>query len=434
MHRFVKTKSLIFKAIVAVAAAASVALACTSSFAADWPQWRGPNRDGVSTEKGWTAHWPDGGPKVLWKAKIGQGHGSFAVVGSRVYTMGFVVDPPGPGGKISRDANNQPLGNATVWCFDAESGTVVWKHAEPGAKGETNSTPTVAAGLVYVLQMFGRLLCLDAADGHVVWGKNLVDDFHATKPYYGYACSPLVVGDRLIVNCGGDDTLVLALDRKTGQPVWRGGKGKGNAGFASPILYQDGGKPAVAVFTPTATLGLDPASGEELWRYPWKLGRSTVATPVISDNKVFLCGAGQEQFSVLLELGSGGPKEIWKNENLASYFQSDVLVDGHVYGTHNLDHNPKNASLRCIRFDTGEVKWEQEGFGHAPVTAADGKLLVMEEKGNLIVAEASPAGYKELARAKVLGGMCWTCPVLCGGRIYCRNFGGDVVCLDVKGQ
>ena len=137
---------------------------------------------------------------------------------------------------------------------------------------------------------------------------------------------------------------------------------------------------------------------------------------------------------MLLELTPGGPQEIWKNGNLSNYFQSDVLVDGHLYGTRNVDHVAKSASLRCVRFDTGEVKWEQKGFGHAPLVAADGKLIIMGERGELVVAEASPQGFRQLAHAKVLDGECWTCPVLCGGRIYCRNHGGNIVCLDVKGH
>ncbi len=169
---------------------------------------------------------------------------------------------------------------------------------------------------------------------------------------------------------------------------------------------------------------------------PWKKqkeGVSPCTTPIVNGDKVFLSGSGNDRMDVLLQMTGDKPKVVWQNEEMANYFQSSVLVDGYLYGTHSLDHTSKSASLRCVRFDTGEVKWKKKGLGHAPLMAADGKLIIMEEQGNLIVAEASPKEFKELARAKVLDGQCWTCPVLCGGRLYCRNTGGDLVCLDVKG-
>ncbi len=264
--------------------------------------------------------------------------------------------------------------------------------------------------------------------------RNLVKDFGGKRPYYGYACSPLLVRDVLVVECGGKEALVLGLDAKTGQPRWKCGKGE--AGFSSAVSYEFGGKTGLVLLTPAIALGINAANGEELWRYPWKErkeGVSPCTTPIVYGDKVFLSGSGNDRMDVLLQMTGDNPKVVWQNEEMANYFQSCVLVNGHLYGTHSLDHTSKSASLRCVRFETGEVKWEKKGFGHAPLMAADGKLIIMEEQGNLIVAEASPKVFKELARAKVLDGQCWTCPVLCGGRLYCRNTGGDLVCLDVKG-
>jgi len=419
------------RAAMLVIAVAALLGGTPTARSADWPQWRGPNRDGISIEKDWTTSWPEKGPKVLWKAKVYTGMSSFAVVGNRLYTMGFLMDKPGPDGKYKKDEEGRALGRDFVWCLDAETGAEVWKHSYPGRGNETYSTPTVHDGRVYTLGRFGQLLCFDAVTGRVAWGKNLVQDFGAKQPYYGYACSPLVVGDLLVVECGGKDALVLALNTKSGQPRWKCGKGP--AGFSSPVAYQFGGKTGVVVLTPTVAMGVDPANGEQLWQVPCRMESSACATPIISGDKIFLSGAGKTLMNRLLQLTSGEPRVLWQNEKMNSYFQSSVLLGGHLYGTHNLDHLPENASLRCLRLDSGEVKWEKAGLGHAPLMAADGKLIIMEEQGNLIVAEASPKAFKELARAKVLDGQCWTCPVLCGGKLYCRNTGGDVVCLDLQG-
>ena len=268
--------------------------------AADWPQWRGPNRDGISVEKGWTSQWPEKGPKVVWKAKVHTGMSCFAIVGNRLYTMGFLMDKPGPGGKCKRDEEGRAMGRDFVWCLDAETGKVIWKHSYPAFGNETYSTPTVHDGRVYTLGRFGPLLCFDAATGGVTWGKNLVTDFGAKQPYYGYACSPLVVGDILVVECGGKDVLVLGLDAKTGRLRWKCGKGP--AGFSSPVTYQFGGKTGVVVLTPSVAMGVNPANGEPLWQIPWNMESSACATPIVSGDRIFLSGAGKELMNRLLQL------------------------------------------------------------------------------------------------------------------------------------
>jgi outer membrane protein assembly factor BamB len=406
--------------------------------AGEWPQWRGPNRDGVSSEKGWLTQWPAAGPRMLWKTTVGNGCSSVAVVGGRLYTMGFALTR-GPDGKtIKGDAEGRRVGTDTVWCIDANTAAPIWKHSYASLGDDTYCTPTVYQGLVYTLGRFGQLYCFEADSGHVVWSKDLVKDFAGIAPYYGYACSPLVIGDRLIVGCGGEKSQILCLDRKTGEPLWKCGKGP--AGFSSAVTYETGGKPAVLMMTPPNVLAISADDGQELWRFPWKghkqgQGPSAATTPIILGDRVFLSGSGSDHLAVVLQMPmapGSSPKVIWQNEEMANYFQSSVLVNGYVYGTHTVNHEAKTTSLRCLSFDTGEVKWIREGFGHAPLMAADGKLIIMGDRGELVVAEASPAGFKELARAQVLGGQCWACPVLCDGRIYCRSNGGNLICLDVR--
>jgi len=429
-----RTKSLLRKAIGAAVALASVASVSTSIFAADWPQWRGPNRDGVSAEKGWMTKWPEKGPKVLWKAYVHGGYSSFAVVGGRVYTMGNALDKPGPDGKYKKDEEGRALGREIVCCLDAETGNVLWKHSYPAPAEGTQSTPAVYDGRVYTLGRFGQICCLDAADGRPIWSKNLLSDFGGKlRPYSGYACSPLVVQNVVIVG-GGGEAQVLALDRKTGHLAWKSGPGAG-AAESSPVPYDAGGKPGVVMLTPKVALGLNAVSGDELWRYPWKGGGYTIPTPLVHGDRVLLSVFPRDGLSLMLQLTSSGPKEVWKTKGMGLLFHSGVLVDGHVYGPYSNSGEADTTLLQCVSWDTGEVKWTHAGFGFSPLVAADGKLILITDDGELVVAEASPKAYKELARAKVFPSKSksWVCPVLCGGRIYCRG-GENAVCLDVKRQ
>ena len=400
------------------------------STAADWPQWRGPRRDGVSLETGWSANWPPAGPKVLWKANVGEGFSGTAVVGERLYTMGF-----------TRQKGVKPTGMAKdpgldhVWCLDAATGKVIWEHSYRCRKGYYYGpfgTPTVAGGRVYTLGKYGHLFCLDASSGKVVWGQNVATALKAKVPYYGYACMPVVVGDLLILNVGHPGPSMAALDRHTGRLVWKSGRCE--AGYSSPVAYEAAGGPAVTILTPRAAVGLDAKTGRQLWSHPWKTGpQSSATTPLVSGTRVFVSASENKQWCALLEIGGEAAKVVWENRNMMNYFNAPVLWKGCLYGIHSTDHVSKNSSLRCVEFDTGKVKWDTGGVGKGGVTVAGGRLIVLCEGGELRIAEASPDRYVELARAKVLDGKCWTPAVLCRGRIYCRNHKGTVVCLDVGG-
>ena len=421
------------RAAVLVIAIADLPRGAPTAQAADWPQWRGPTRDGISIERDWTTKWPAKGPKLLWQTPVGGGYSSVAVVGSRVYTMGFVLDEPGPDKKYKTDEDGRRLGKDIVWCLDAETGKVLWKHSYPAPGDDTFSTPAVCDGRVYTLGRFGQLFCLDAADGRVVWHKNLMGEFGGKRPYDGYACSPLVLQDRVVVEAGGQARL-LALDAKTGQLAWKRGTGDA-AGMSSPVPYRADGKPAVLMLTPKMALGVN-VGGEELWHYSWKGGGYTLATPLVHGDRVLLSVFPRDGLSLMLQLTSAGPKEIWKSRGMGLLFHSGVLVDGHVYGPYSFEGEAKSTLLQCVSWDTGKVEWTHVGLGFTPLILADGKLILTTDDGNLVVAEASPKAYKELARAKVMDGgygQCWICPVLCDGRLYTRRHWGNLLCLDLKG-
>jgi outer membrane protein assembly factor BamB len=384
--------------------------------ATDWPQWRGPNRDGISSEKGWLSTWPEGGPKQLWRLSVGTGYSSVAVSNGRVYTMGNVEKTD------------------TVYCLDADTGAEMWTHSYPcatesGGHPGPASTPTVDGGYVYTLSREGDLFCLDAGSGNVIWSRN-VKDFGAKSPEWDFASSVLVLDNMVIVDAG----MALALDKSTGNLIWKTKdygdvwddiKNQGG-GYSAPFAFNLNDRQRLAVFNASGLVILDPKNGQELMLHPWKTSYNIhAAIPIVSGDKVFI-SSGYNVGCALIQVSGAKPTVMWQNRNMRNHFNSCVLWQGHLYGF-------DESQLRCLDWDTGDVKWTQRGLGKGSLMLADGRLIIMSDKGKLVIAEASPEGFNELAGAKLLSGLCWTVPVLSNGRIYCRNHEGDLVCVDVKG-
>lgn len=376
----------------------------------DWAQWRGPDRTGVSTETGWTTEWPADGPKVLWKANLGKGYSSFSIADGKVYTMGF------------------DDGKDTVWCFKADTGDVVWQHSYPSEAGDypgPRCTPTVDGKAVYTLGRLGDLFCLNAATGKVVWSKHLVKDFGAKRSQWHFACSPLVLGNALILDAG----ITLALNKGTGDVLWK--TDVENAGYSSPIPFKVGQTILLALFPEYGPVVRNAIDGKELGRVRWKTSYGVnAATPIIVDDQIFI-SSGYGVSHAVYALSDSGLKEVWKNKNMKNHANSCVLWNGYLYG---FDGQVDAGPLTCVEFKTGERKWAENSLRAGSLMIADGKIIAIGNAGDLAVAEASPDGFKELARANVLGKTCWTMPILSGGRIYCRNEKGQMVCLDVKGK
>jgi len=381
--------------------------------AADWPQWRGPNRDGISAEAGWSSTWPAGGPKVLWKASLGQGCSSFSVVGEQVFTMG----------------NDKDTG--IVYCLAAKTGSVVWKHTYPSKldpklfDGGQCATPTVDGDRVFTLGRQGQLFCLNKATGAVVWSKDLVKDFGVKLGDWGYAGSPLVVGNLLMIDVGGKGASAVAFDKATGKVAWQAGDDAQS--YASPVAFVHNGKQRVAFFNAFGLVVREAADGKEILRFPWKTQYDiNAATPIIADGNI-LIASGYGHGAALIPLGSANPTPVWQNKNMKNKINSCVLWKGDLYGF-------DEGTLTCMDFATGAVKWKQGGLGLGSLMLADGKLIVLAEKGDLVIAEASPAAFKELARTPAVAGTTWVSPVLANGSIYCRNNKGEAVCFDVSGK
>jgi outer membrane protein assembly factor BamB len=380
--------------------------------AVDWPQWRGVNRDGVSNETISPANWGKEGLKQLWKKDVGTGVSSVAVTGGRLYTMG--------------NSGNMDV----VFCLDAATGAEIWRHTYPqplddrSFEGGPAGTPTVDGDKVYTLSHEGDLFCLAASTGKVVWKKNLPKDFNGFRQKFGYAGSPLVDGNLVIVDSGGPGASTVALDKTTGAVRWKSGNDE--AGYSSPVAFDLGGVRCVAVLKAEALVGLNAANGEELWRYPWKTKYDVNApTPLVFGDKIFVT-SGYGTGCTALQVRPGGVSVLWRNKNMRSQLSSPVLVQGYIYG---IDGDQGGGELRCLEVANGTVKWKAN-IGGGALIAVGGYLVVLNERGELIVAEASPTNYRQVARAQVLGGHCWVAPAVADGRIYCKNNQGTLVCLD----
>lgn len=388
-------------------------LLCQGTMGADWPNYRGPNHDGITSETNWTSNWPAGGPKKLWTKSLGIGFASMAVADGRVYTAG----------------NTGKSGNTDiVFCFDAKTGRDIWTHAYPCPlqpnyyEGGTLATPTMDAGKVYVLSKMGDLFCLDAAQGTVIWQKQLNKGMGFASPTWHFSSSPLIVDDMLILNIGDAG---LALNKNTGALIWENGKGK--CGYSTPMPYSMNGQPGLAIFGMNSVLAVSPTDGKKLWELPWKTKHDVnAADPIVSGNKVFIT-SGYGRGCALLAINDGRVDKIWESKTVRAQMNCLVLRDGYLYGF-------DDKILKCVRMADGNEQWADRSMGKGSLMmSADGRLIIMGDESELVIARAEPDKLEVLARAQVLSEeKCWTTPVLANGRIYARNTPGDFVCLDVS--
>lgn len=374
----------------------------------DWPGWGGPKRNGVSSEAGWAVK---GAAEPLWRAQVGLGYSSVAVAEKRLFTLGY-----------DKDTELDVLR-----CLDALTGEELWVHAWPAKLmdlyhgGGSLTTPSVAGEFVYVSEREGVLQCLKAADGTLVWQKNLTKELALTIPQWGFSSSPLLVGDELIVNYG----TVCAFDPQSGALRWKTGKSYGDA-YSTPVACTFGGQEALAVFGGSG-LALLAKGGKELGFTPWKTQYDVNAmTPIVLGERLFL-SSGYDKGCALLDLAGKTPEVLWESKVMRNQMSGAVPWKDHLYGF-------DDKVLKCIDLE-GKERWRERGLGQGALSIADGKLLVVSEEGELIVAEADPAGYRELSRRKAVdGGVCWTVPVLSGGIVYVRNHAGELVALDHRAR
>ncbi|MGI8603354.1 MAG: PQQ-binding-like beta-propeller repeat protein [Verrucomicrobiales bacterium] len=386
---------------------------CTTLSAAEWPHWRGPNHDGISKETDWQGKWT-GEPKALWRTKVGEGFSSMSIADGRVFTMGITAR------------------SEQVFCLDALTGREVWRHSWPSTfkaqfyEGGTSGTPTLEGDRVYVLGLSGELMALEASTGKPVWQKNLAQELKLKAGVWGFVGAPLVDGDRLILNAGTHGT---AVDKKTGRVIWS--SGTEDTGYSTPLPFEHGGRDLVALMGKENLFAVERATGRLVWKHPWKTKYDVnAADPILAEGQM-LVSSGYGHGAALLSMTNNGASVVWENTKLRSMMNPGVLLGGHVYGFDgNADGKP---TLTCLELQSGQVRWRQDGLGLGSLLAADGKLIILSEKGELIIAEATPRAFTPLSRAQILGGKCWTVPVLANGLLYARNWKGDLVCIDLRG-
>lgn len=419
--------------------------ATTLSFAADvgkppeksltgWPNWRGPDHNGMSTEKGWLTAWPKDGLKQLWSVELGSSYGSVSISDGKAYAMGSVSDK-----------------DEVVYCLDVETGKEVWRHVFPNMTKDTwpgpRSTPAVDGKFVYVITIKGEVCCLDALTGQVVWNKDMKTDFNLAMPHHLFSSSPITHGDLLLVNMGPAG---VAFDKKTGNIVWNNIVPKSLSVYASPVPFMQGNKACVAFLSDMALTVVNEANGQTISTCACVSAHNENSPdPVVIGDKLF-----QTTFfaCTLLKADTPTASPVKMGGPMRSRFATPVLVGDYLYCFNgcldDLTNTWKNSGLICMDPKDCSIKWAQGGFSDGGLIAADGKLIILDRSGMLVLVDASPASYKELARVRAFPepdkegvkglnrvyrrGNCFSMPVLCDGRIYVRNNTGVLACLDVR--
>ena len=384
----------------------AVLVSSAGVFGADWPIWRGSDHDGISKETGWDAAALKDGAKIKWKASVGIGFSAVSVAGGKAYTMGNIDDTD------------------YIYCFDAETGEKIWSYtyAEPvepfgrNYKGGPNATPVVDGGKVYTISKTGKIFCLNADTGKEIWKKAITVE----KPRWGHSGSALIVDDMVVFNAG---TLGMAFKKATGEAVWQSGDEL--TGYATPVPFTADGKKCLALFIPKFLVGVEAATGKKLWEFQWKTKHDVnAADPIIDGDKIFIT-SGYKQGCALVKIDGDKAQSVWVNHNMHSQMSGPVLLDGYVYGI-------DDKQLACVEMKSGDLKWTSPVSAKGSLMASDGKLIVLSEQGKLIIAEASPEGFKKISSAEILDGKCWTMPVMSDGKIYARDEDGNMVCVDMS--
>lgn len=390
-----------------------------TAFGADWPVYRGPDHNGITSETDWSCDWGSEGPRQLWKKSVGIGFSSLTVSDGRVYTMGH--------------NGSKSDGKDTVFCFDAETGEKIWSRTYPCTlepkwyEGGTLGTPTVDGDVVYTLSKMGDLFCFKAATGDIVWQRQIAKELGFKLPTWHFSSSALVLGERLIFNLGEAG---LALDKRNGQVLWQNGKDL--CGYATPVPFEMEGQKCVAIFGKDTIVGVRISDGKVLWKHLHKTQHDVNASdPIISGNEVFI-SSGYGRGCAKIRISGGNVTPVWENKEMRNHMNCSMLWKGHIYG---IDET-SGGQLRCLSFEDGSVKWSEKSTGKgALMMSADGRMIIISDKGELIIADADPSGFKLIARSQILPkAKCWTTAVLANGRIYARNTPGDLVCVDVSGK
>jgi outer membrane protein assembly factor BamB len=399
----------------------------TNARAADWPQWRGPNRDGKSADTGLLQEWPAGGPKLAWKATgLGKGYANMSVAGGRLFTMG---DKEDAGYVIALSpADGKILWTAKIGAAGGPDPSQ-WNYAGP------RCTPTVSGDLVFAVNEWGEMACVSAADGKEQWRKDLRKDFGGKPPTWGYSESPLVDGDQVMVTPGGSQGAMVALDTKTGRVLWQSKDFTDEAHYSSIVAAEIDGVRQYVQLTAASVVGISSKDGSVLWQAARKGNVAVIPTPVVAGNLVYVTSgynAGSNLFKVTSNGGKFSAEQVYAKRDMAVHHGGVVKVGEYVYGYSD------SKGFTCQDFQTGELVWSEKGkIKKCCVSYGDGRLYCREEdNGTMVLLDPSPAGYQEKGRflqPDRAAEKAWPHPTIANGRLYLRD--QDVLlCYDVKGQ
>ncbi len=404
-----------------IAAVIACLLVLSPLCADDWPQLLGPQRDGVSKETGLLASWNKDGPPRLWSKVVGEGFSGPVIAGDRLVLFHRV--------------DNEEV----VECLNAETGKPIWKQGyatsyedQLGKGNGPRSTPVVQEGMVVTLGAAGVLSCFDLATGKKQWALDLAKDYRVAPSYFGVGTSPLIDKDRVLVNVGGKAAGIVAFALDNGKELWQATTHE--ASYSSPVMTTVGGARRALFFTREGPVLLDPADGAVKFQQKWRARYAAsvnAATPLVIGDQAFI-SASYETGALLLKLRADGADEIWRAEEgvMSNHYNTCVHQDGHLYGIDGRQEAGPN--LRCVELKSKKVLWEKTRFGCGTMVLAEGRLILLTERGELLLIDASPASYRELARAAVFpDGPCRAQIALANGRLYARDQ-KTLTCFDLK--
>jgi outer membrane protein assembly factor BamB len=404
---------------------------CALAFADDWPQWRGPTRDGVWHETGVVGRFDSSELTPRWRVPISSGYSGPTVADGRVYVTDRVAEPK----QIER-----------VHCFDWQTGESIWSHSydceyriSGGYLAGPRASVTIADGRAYSLGAMGHFFCFDAASGDIVWQRNLDHEYKVRMPVWGLAASPLIYDDLVILQIGGEGACLVALDKETGKKRWR--SMEDDASYAAPIIIKQAGRRVLLCWTGQHVAGLDPTSGKVLWEYPFPPSQMVLAisTPVVEGDHLFVTGFYDGSLMLRLNEKKPAVEKIWRRkgfdeqhtDSLHSLISTPYLKDNYIYGVDS------HGELRCLEGDTGDRVWEELPAGrkvrwfNIHMVENQDKVWMFNERGELAITKLSPKGYEEISKAKLIkptraqlnerGGVCWSHPAFAYRHVFARN-------------
>lgn len=406
-----------------------LAVTTVSASASDWPRFHGPNNDNVSSDTGLLKSWPDGGPSRLWEASgIGEGYSTVAVVGERIYTTGLIE------------------GDSVITALNA-AGEIVWQQvngkAWKGSYPGTRSTPTIDDGLLYHMNGYGNIVCLQADSGEVEWSVDVLKEFDGKNIMWGYSESLLIVGDKVICSPGGERVGMVALHKKTGEVIWESMGAKGGPGYSSPILVDYQGLQQIIMPMAESIVGVRASDGELLWRYPHKVyTNQNITTPLFKDGSVIISACGR-QGTTSLSLHVDGDqctvKQRWLNKTFDDKQGGVILVDGRLYGY--AESQQRGEPWMCIDFESGETIFQSAPiessykYRNGCLTYADGMFYLYTDDGAMALAKPSDTGFEVTGMLEIEDtgkNPTWAHPVVFGGRLYIR-YGDKLGVYNVSG-